>query len=324
MPSTFLNAKSRVFAGANPFEVSEYVSRNVASHQLRVSRASQRSASLSYCKAGSLDLCRLSYGAQARVLTEGLADTYHLQFILRGHCRYELPHRTLELAAGQLLVINPQEPIDLTYSEDCEKFIVKVPAGMLNKACEEPRWLKASGAVKFNQVSYRFEELDSLMMLLNLLCDEAESGFATPQMLQHYTNVVTTKLLAMLKHNVCSAEPGQHSACFERLARYIEQNIKHDLTAEQLAQHARMSLRSLYSLFEKNVRMTPKHFIRQKKLEQVHAALTDPGARAPNVTAVALEYGFTHLGRFSELYRSMYGALPSESMKKCRQGVVAA
>ena len=61
--------------------------------------------------------------------------------------------------------------------------------------------------------------------------------------------------------------------------------------------------------------MTPKHYIRQKKLEHVHATLTDPTRPVPNVTAVALEYGFTHLGRFSELYKSTYGILPSESIK---------
>ena len=31
-----------------------------------------------------------------------------------------------------------------------------------------------------------------------------------------------------------------------------------------------------------------------------------------------LEYGFSHLGRFSELYKSTYGVLPSQSIR-CRQ-----
>ena len=82
-----------------------------------------------------------------------------------------------------------------------------------------------------------------------------------------------------------------------------------------MSRHSHLSLRSLYLLFEKNVKMTPKQYIRQKKLENVHATLIDPARPAPNVTAVALEYGFTHLGRFSELYRSTYGVLPSESMR---------
>ncbi|WP_341650210.1 AraC family transcriptional regulator [Thauera humireducens] len=112
-------------------------------------------------------------------------------------------------------------------------------------------------------------------------------------MLQHYNRVVTTKLMVMLKHNVSMVTPSQHAPSFERLVSYIDRNIKLELTAEQLAQYAGLSLRSLYMLFEKNARTTPKNFVRQKKLEQVHAILTNPVQCCPNVTAVALEYGFT-------------------------------
>ena len=74
MPLNFLDAKSSIFAGVNPFEVSDYVKRNVGGHSLRLARSSSGTASLNHRKAGSVDLCRLSYGTEARVLSEGLAD----------------------------------------------------------------------------------------------------------------------------------------------------------------------------------------------------------------------------------------------------------
>ncbi len=314
----FLNRSSSVFAAANPFEVSEYVRANVGSHSLRLSGNTGASASLSHRRAGMLDLCRLSYGAQARIVSEGLGDIYHAQFILRGHCRYTLAHTTLDLSAGHVLVLNPDDPLDLTYSDDCEKFILRIPAPMLDDACAEHRWFKPNERIKFSPEPHRFEDIDSLLLLLRLLCEEAESDMATPQMLQHYNRVVTTKLMVMLKHNVGMVAPTQHAPSFARLINYIERNIKLELGVEQLAQHAGLSLRSLYMLFEKNARMTPKNFVRQKKLERVHAILNDPTQPCPNITAVALEYGFTHLGRFSELYKSTYGVLPSQAMR-CRQ-----
>lgn len=319
MSLNFLKQESSVFAGVNPFQVSDYVNQHVGSHALRLSNNSNASASLNHRKAGSLDLCRLSYGAQARIVSEGLPDIYHVQFILRGHCRYALYRDSVSLSAGHVLLINPDEPIDLTYSEDCEKFIVRVPSTLFNEACIEHRWFKPNESIKFNQTPYKFEEIDSLLYLLKLLCEEAESGTATPQMLQHYNRVVASKLMTMFKHNVPLETPTLQSVSFERLVQYIEDNIKRDISAEELATYSHLSLRSLYMLFEKNARTTPKNFIRQKKLEQVYATLMDPSSRMANVTAVALDYGFTHLGRFSEFYKATFGLLPSESLK-ARQG----
>lgn len=316
----FLNDSSRVFAGADPYEVSDYVNSHVGSHGLRLPNAGASSASLSHRKAGSLDLCRVSYGAQARIVSPGLPDVYHVQFILRGHCRYAVYRDSLCLSAGHVLLINPEEPIDLTYSEDCEKFIVKIPSTMFNETCIEHRWFKPNECIKFNQVPYQFGELDSLLQVLHLLCQEAESDTATPQMLQHYNRVVTSKLMTMLKHNVSLETLSLPSVSFDRLVQYIEDNIKDDITAENLAQFAHLSLRSLYLLFEKHAKSTPKNFIRQKKLERVYSTLMNPGRHVANVTTVALDYGFTHLGRFSECYKATFGVLPSESLRAGQRG----
>ncbi|MNF01178.1 DNA-binding transcriptional activator FeaR [compost metagenome] len=77
-----------------------------------------------------------------------------------------------------------------------------------------------------------------------------------------------------------------------------------------------MSLRSLYGLFERHVRVTPKQYIRNLKLERIHASLSDPCCNVRNVTELALDYGFLHLGRFSEAYRQQFGELPSETFKR--------
>jgi AraC-like DNA-binding protein len=37
-----------------------------------------------------------------------------------------------------------------------------------------------------------------------------------------------------------------------------------------------------------------------------------------NLTELAMEFGFFHLGRFSEQYRKQFGELPSETLKRRR------
>lgn len=43
-----------------------------------------------------------------------------------------------------------------------------------------------------------------------------------------------------------------------------------------------------------------------------------PSHHVATVTTVALDYGFTHLGRFSEFYKATFGVPPSESLRAGR------
>jgi AraC-like DNA-binding protein len=314
--TAFLNHPSSVLCGAHPHQVSDYVNRHVGAHGLRLASAVPARSSLYHRKAGEIDLCRLNYGTRVRVVSDCLGDIYHLQFILRGHCRYEQGRDSLDVAPGHLLLINPHEPIDLTYSDDCEKFIVRVPETLFAAACAENDWRKPGERIRFNHAPYRFEDVQSLMLLLRLICEEVESGQTTPQILGHYNRVVVNKLMAMLPSNLVRQPHDAQAARFARIKAYIDANIKSELDVAALARQANLGQRALYALFESQVQMTPLQFVRARKLERVHRALTDPACPLANVTAVALEYGFAHLGRFSDLYRATYGVLPSQALKR--------
>jgi len=109
---------------------------------------------------------------------------------------------------------------------------------------------------------------------------------------------------------------GDSCPSFGRIADYIDEHLKRDISVEQLAELANMSLRSLYLLFERKVGTTPKSYIRQRKLEQIHGRLSDPSAKVRNITEIAMDYGFMHLGRFSESYKSTFGELPSDTLRR--------
>lgn len=311
-----LNEKSRIFQGASPHDVSGYISEHVSAHNIRFPGAMGEAAELCHQKVGVADLCRVSYGGQTRVLTPGLGDSFHLQIILRGHCSYTIRGQSFDFGRGDVMLMNPHDEVDLIYSADCEKFILRIPATLLDDVCAEHRWYKPRAGIEFIPVRYRFDEIESLLNLVSLLCVEAESSAGTPQMFGHYNRVVAAKLLTLMKHNLSLDMPCLQSGSFERISEYIEERIKQDIGVDELAQVARMSLRSLYLLFERHAKTTPKCYIKQRKLEKVHAILTDPSFAVPNVTAVALDYGFTHLGRFSECYKAAFGVLPSDSLKR--------
>ncbi|MCY1549265.1 HTH-type transcriptional activator RhaS [compost metagenome] len=170
--------------------------------------------------------------------------------------------------------------------------------------------------MRFTRNLYDLQHLESFMRLLGLVCMEAEADDNALQTQEHYTRIVASKLLTQLSSNVCRELPLPQAASFERLIQYIEENLKQDITVEQLAACAQISLRSLYSMFERNAGSTPKQYLRERKLARIHSCLSDPACHVRSVTEIALDYGFLHLGRFSESYRSSFGELPSDTLRR--------
>ncbi|WP_439861915.1 AraC family transcriptional regulator [Pseudomonas sp. MBLB4136] len=311
-----LSDKSMVFDHADPYAVSGYVNQHVGHHCIKLPAKGDLSASLSHRKFANLDLCRISYGGSVRVTSEALETIYHLQVLLKGHCLWRHHHDEHFLAPGELLLINPDDPVDLTYSEDCEKFIVKLPVSLLQAACEEQRWKLPQQGIHFTRNLYSLQELESLTRLLGLVCLEAEADDSALQVQEHYSRIIASKLLTQLGSNLSRELPLPQAAPFEHLIEYIEANLKQDISAEHLAACAQISLRSLYALFERHSGSTPKQYIRERKLARIHSCLRDPSCHVRSVTEIALDYGFTHLGRFSECYKNSFGELPSDTLRR--------
>jgi len=316
MHQSLLSERSSVFEHADPHAVSDYVNQHVGNHDIRLPRFGSPQASLNHCQFASLDLCRISYGGSVRVTSPALENIYHLQVLLRGHCQWREGKAEHCLKPGELLLINPDDPVDLTYSDDCEKFILKMPVRLMESACEAQRLVVPPQGIRFVRNRYQQSELGGFMNLLGMVCEEAEASERMPRIQDHYAQIVASKMLSLLGTNLHPANMGAQLASFERIAHYIDQHLKLDIDSELLARQAQISVRSLYGLFARHVRTTPKNYIRQKKLERVHACLSDPGCHVRNVTELAMDYGFLHLGRFAESYRKQFGELPSDTLKR--------
>ncbi len=261
-----------------------------------------------------LDFCwLLSTAGTERTPTEA-SEQYEVLVLVQGGCQFRTESATVTLEPGQVFISAGISP-ELAYSADCVVWSVLLPATVLRESCAQTGWFKLSECVRFNSNPCPRDELDHLLAMLRLVATETATGSHQGALFTHYAHVVANKLLSILQRNRPASHECAHTRLFERVERHIESRIKQDITVEQLAHFAGLSQRSLYQLFRQHARMSPRNFIRHKKLEHVYATLMDPAVRVASVTAVALDYGFTHLGRFAELYKASFGTLPSESLK---------
>jgi AraC-like DNA-binding protein len=101
------------------------------------------------------------------------------------------------------------------------------------------------------------------------------------------------------------------------LAHWIEAHVAEPLTLGTLCGVAGVGGRALQMAFRSHHGMSPMRFVTERRLAAAHRRLRQRDA-GDDVTAIATGAGFFHLGRFSILYREVFGEAPSQTLRRRR------
>jgi len=149
-------------------------------------------------------------------------------------------------------------------------------------------------------------------------CGKAEPPPVLAAEIEH--NVLTTLLLGQ-RHNYTDAIFAARALPSPRVVRRVTELVdsapQKAFTVADLAGYAGVSERSLHSAFRRQLGTSPMSYVRHRRLEQAHDELLrlDPSTGA-KVTDVALNFGFTHTGRFAAAYRRRFGEPPSTTLRR--------
>jgi transcriptional regulator GlxA family with amidase domain len=90
------------------------------------------------------------------------------------------------------------------------------------------------------------------------------------------------------------------------------------ITAYDLSVAAGVSQRTLEYAFQMHLGTTPGRYLRALRLNGVRRELRQGDPTTTTVSRVALKWSFYHAGRFSALYRSQFGELPGQTLRRVR------
>ncbi|WP_164658483.1 AraC family transcriptional regulator [Tropicibacter sp. Alg240-R139] len=103
-----------------------------------------------------------------------------------------------------------------------------------------------------------------------------------------------------------------------RIAEGARQLIDTDpgeaLTATKVAETIGISERELRYAFGEVFETSPYQYIQKRRLHEARKALRQGSATETTVTEIAFSNGFLNFGRFSGIYRQMFGELPSQTL----------
>ena len=101
-----------------------------------------------------------------------------------------------------------------------------------------------------------------------------------------------------------------------RAQEYIEEHYRGTIRMEDLCRYTSVELRTLQRYFAEYFQVSPSEFIRARRLNAARQGLLAAASSHRTVTQIAIDSGFTHLGRFSVDYREHFGESPRETLAR--------
>jgi AraC-like DNA-binding protein len=105
-----------------------------------------------------------------------------------------------------------------------------------------------------------------------------------------------------------------------RARAHIRENLDRPLSIEAIAAAAFTSHRTLHRAFQAILDETPYSYVLRLRLHRIRSEIVSDDEKCCTITAVANYWGISELGRFAGWYRDLFGELPSETLRRTREG----
>lgn len=278
---------------------------------------------INYTQLQNVFICYFNYQAESIVKIEDLHNCYIIEIPLSGVSETIRGKEKIISRKGQAVIVSPGTHFSTQWTEDCTKLLAFINrhtleqqlSGILGEAVKEPVQFelgldlrKGNGAAWWRAVQYVIKELgyQGTDSNLNMLAVRHLEQILIESLLLNQTNNYSHRL------ERCN-NAGQPKS-LKKLEDYIDSHCTEQITIQQLANVAGVSVPYLFSMFRKWKGITPMNYISNIRYERVHNALkkADDGTL---VSDIAMEWGFYQLGRFSKEYKKRYGENPSMTLR---------
>lgn len=272
---------------------------------------------------GTLSVNRLSWQAAVAIDPGQLSDSYLLCLPTQSGLDYRQGPGTYQALPGQMVIAGGGERFHFTAAADFEQILLR-----LERSAVDAAWTALCGEAPTRPICFRTDiardgpAWRALDPVLRLVADSARGEFDTPA-LRHLNSrlqdLLLTSLLLNQPHNQLQRRAPRSRAtpaCLKKAKAHMLDRLGEPLTLLAVAQAVGVPARTLQLAFQRADEMGPMQWLRLQRLHAVRAALLDAGQDGARVTELALRFGFTHLGEFSQQYRRVFDETPSATLAR--------
>ncbi|MNF38435.1 Regulatory protein PchR [compost metagenome] len=277
-----------------------------------------------YRRLGGVGVGRMSYGGEIAIEPVVLDSFALIQMPIRGQEMIETAGQRVLSNPGMGSILNAQTPTYIKHCDSTEKLIIRVERSLLERHCQQHLGRTLRKGIEFQPaMPLDTPEGRRWMRTVGWIYDSlsTDEGDLSPLMVSQFESALVSMLLACQPHNY-SAElandegPSIAPSFVKRVERYIEEHAREPITIVDMAEHAGVSSRSLFTGFRRYRNTSPMLHLKEVRLRNVNEELKRQGPGTTTVTAVAFRWGFSHLGHFTTDYKRRFGESPSETLAR--------
>lgn len=245
---------------------------------------------------------RGSVPANTVVLSVPLTTTVPMQF--RGH----------RVTGNHLFVQDARHGLDFSFLNPISIFSLAVQREDVEKRAAilwncDPA-VSFSGLIPFESEAIEERARHLLSSTLRTFIQHPQD-LANPDLGSKIERRILDGLLATLREPLPPENSVARRWIARRAAAMLEVRCREDIDISDLCEAMGASRRTLHLGFMELYGVPPMKYLRALRLSGVRRDLAKAGRDPANVTAIATDWGFNHLGRFSAYYREFFGELPS-------------
>ena len=212
-------------------------------------------------------------------------------------------------------------PVDANLGSGYAQLIALIPLDQLRQAIPQGDYERLESAARSRVLHLDPQRIGTFSRWGHHYLDLAESSpttFENPALIEGMFFELTDFLL-QISADLPPPRPVSNLATRQRgLLRaidYLRNQLDTRVSVGELCRVAGLSERSLQYAFRDEFGISPTEFMRRRRLHAVRRKLTTASAEDSLVSQIALEHGFSELGRFAVDYRRLFGVHPSDTLK---------
>ncbi|MFL9991270.1 AraC family transcriptional regulator [Paraburkholderia sediminicola] len=263
---------------------------------------------MDFVRIGGFGVGTIRFGGAIQVDVEAVDGYFLLMFCVTGNAEVRAGGRKIIVDDQHAVIRAPGEPFSALMSPDCEQLIMRIDPASFSGDTASMIGAQTSVSLASGPMRAWKEQLKLVASsddLLNIATHNPTVG-------AHVESLLVGLLCGYDTRHGVSSQSAIAPQFVRRAEDFIAANLAARIQLPEIASAAGVPVRTLSEGFLRFRHSSPISLLRQMRLDRARQIIRESTSEL-RVATIALDCGFTHLGRFAQGYRDRFGELPSET-----------